>query len=53
MSRIGKQFILIPQKVNVKINGQKLLVDGPKGSLSHILPSLICCTKNDEQQKLF
>jgi large subunit ribosomal protein L6 len=52
MSRIGKQFILIPQKVNVKINGQKLLVDGPKGSLSHILPSLICCTKNDEQQKL-
>jgi len=52
MSRIGKQYILIPQKVNVKINGQKLLVDGPKGSLSHILPSLICCTKNDEQQKL-
>lgn len=53
MSRIGKQFIAIPQKVNVNIDGQKIVVDGPKGSLSRILPSLICCTKNEQEGKLF
>ena len=53
MSRIGKQFINIPEKVNVKLDGQKILVDGPKGSLSRILPSLICCTLDDANQKLF
>ena len=53
MSRIGKQFIEIPKQVNVKLDGQKILVDGPKGSLSRILPSLICCTLNQEEGKLF
>ena len=53
MSRIGKQFIDIPEKVKVKLDGQKVLVDGPKGSLSRILPSLICCTLDDANQKLF
>lgn len=53
MSRIGKQFITIPEKVKVKLNGQKILVDGPKGSLSRILPSLVCCTLDENSQKLF
>ena len=53
MSRIGKQFINIPEKVKVKLDGQKVLVDGPKGSLSRILPSLICCTLDEGNQKLF
>ena len=53
MSRIGKQFITIPEKVKVKLNGQKISVDGPKGSLSRILPSLVCCTLDDTSQKLF
>jgi large subunit ribosomal protein L6 len=53
MSRIGKQFIIVPEKVKVKLDGQKVSVDGPKGSLSRILPSLICCTMDDSQQKLF
>tara|TARA_B110000046_G_scaffold183699_1_gene220397 strand:- start:9787 stop:10362 length:576 start_codon:yes stop_codon:yes gene_type:complete len=53
MSRIGKQFIEVPQKVNIKIDGQKIVVDGPKGSLSRILPSLICCTQNEQEGKLF
>ena len=39
MSRIGKQFIDIPEKVKVKLEGQKVSIDGPKGSLSRILPS--------------
>ena len=47
MSRIGKRFITVPKTVNVKLDGQKISVDGPKGSLSRILPSLICCTLNE------
>jgi len=53
MSRIGKKFIDIPAKVKVKLDGQKILVDGPKGSLYRILPSLICCTVDEGNQKLF
>ena len=53
MSRIGKQFISIPEKVKVQLNGQKILVDGPKGSLSRILPSLVCCTLDEGNKKLF
>ncbi len=53
MSRIGKQFIKIPDKVQVKINGQKIVIDGPKGSLSRILPSLVCCTLDQADKKLF
>lgn len=33
MSRIGKKPILIPQNVEAKIDGGKLIVTGPKGSL--------------------
>ena len=53
MSRIGKQFITIPSKVNVKLEGQKISVDGPKGSLSRILPSLVCCTVDEKEKKVF
>ena len=53
MSRIGKQFINIPEKVKVKLEGQKVSIDGPKGSLSRILPSLVCCTLDEGNQKLF
>ena len=41
MSRIGKQFIAIPEKVKVKLDGQKVLVDGPKGTFYNST-SLIC-----------
>jgi len=34
MSRIGKNPIAIPDKVDVKINGNTVSVKGPKGSLS-------------------
>ena len=33
MSRIGKKPILIPEKVEININGQKVTVIGPKGEL--------------------
>jgi len=52
MSRIGKKAITLPDKVKVKLEGQKISVDGPKGSLSRILPSLICCTFNEGQKEL-
>lgn len=35
MSRIGKQPVLIPQGVNVKIDGVEVSVSGPKGNLSY------------------
>ncbi|PJF22880.1 MAG: 50S ribosomal protein L6 [Phototrophicales bacterium] len=35
MSRIGKKPIVIPAKVEVKIDGQEITVKGPKGQLSH------------------
>ncbi|MCX6725873.1 MAG: 50S ribosomal protein L6 [Candidatus Shapirobacteria bacterium] len=34
MSRIGKQPVIIPQGVTVEINGQSIIVNGPKGSLT-------------------
>lgn len=52
MSRIGKAQIPIPQKVIVKIEGQKISVDGPKGKLSRILPSFICCTMDENKTNL-
>jgi len=33
MSRIGKKPILIPEGVEIKIEGQKVIVKGPKGQL--------------------
>jgi large subunit ribosomal protein L6 len=53
MSRIGKQSIEVPQKVKVKLEKQKIFVEGPKGSLSRILPSVICCTLDAEKNQLF
>jgi large subunit ribosomal protein L6 len=52
MSRIGKKLITIPPKVTVKIERQKISVDGPKGNLSRILPSVICCTLDNETNQL-
>jgi len=39
MSRIGKRPITIPAKVQVTIDGTKVLVKGPKGELSRNLPN--------------
>jgi len=38
MSRIGKQPIAIPAKVKVQVNGQQVVVEGPKGKLNWQLP---------------
>lgn len=41
MSRIGKKPIKIPQGVDVKINGQKVVVKGPKGELEKEFPEIL------------
>ncbi len=37
MSRIGKKLVVIPAKVEVKLEGQELTVKGPKGELKQTL----------------
>ena len=41
MSRIGKSPILIPDKVNVQINGNYIVAKGPKGELNFTKPESI------------
>jgi large subunit ribosomal protein L6 len=38
MSRIGKQPVVIPDKVKIEIKGQKVFAEGPKGKLDFELP---------------
>jgi len=52
MSRIGKKGIVLPDKVKVNLEGQKISVEGPKGNLSRILPSLVCCTFDQTKQQI-
>ncbi|GAA2170618.1 MULTISPECIES: 50S ribosomal protein L6 [Glycomyces] len=48
MSRIGKQPILVPSGVDVKIDGATVTVKGPKGQLSIELPEPIAIEKNED-----
>ena len=41
MSRIGKQPIELPKGVEIKINGSKIVVKGPKGELTREIPEEI------------
>jgi len=41
MSRIGKQPIAIPDKVDVSIDGEMITVKGPKGELTRELSSVV------------
>lgn len=38
MSRIGKKPIVIPKGIDVKVDGQSLIVKGPKGTLNKTIP---------------
>jgi len=49
MSRIGKKPIEIPKKVEVKINGQKVVIKGPKGELvREVRPEVELSIKEDK-----
>jgi large subunit ribosomal protein L6 len=41
MSKIGKKPILIPEGTEIKIDGQKVFIKGPKGQLFREIPSEI------------
>jgi large subunit ribosomal protein L6 len=47
MSRIGKKPIAIPQGVTIKIEGNTVAVQGPKGNLSTPLPAGIKVEQKD------
>lgn len=48
MSRIGKRPIAIPAKVQVTVDGTKVLVKGPKGELSRDLPTNVTLAQEGE-----
>ena len=47
MSRIGKQPVVIPAKVEIAIDGTKVTVKGPKGTLSQTFSTEMEITKED------
>ena len=52
MSRIGKKPILIPEGVEVNIDGQKVSIKGPKGEISQELPDEISIDKKENKVQL-
>ncbi|MBW4610364.1 MAG: 50S ribosomal protein L6 [Hassallia sp. WJT32-NPBG1] len=48
MSRIGKRPITVPAKVQITIDGTKVVVKGPKGELSRDLPPNVTVSQEGE-----
>lgn len=49
MSRIGKQPVIIPDKVKVTVNGDTVLVEGPKGKVSKLFAPVVKVTVVDKK----
>ncbi len=49
MSRIGKQPVSIPDKVKVTVNGETVLVEGPKGKVSKLFAPVVKVTVADKK----
>jgi len=47
MSRVGLKPISLPEKVTIKIDGDNIQVDGPKGKLEWTLPEGITASQED------
>ncbi|MFA5047896.1 MAG: 50S ribosomal protein L6 [Patescibacteria group bacterium] len=47
MSRIGKQLITIPTGVEVRLDGNQIIVKGPKGQLIQIIHPVVSLTIKD------
>ncbi len=52
MSKIGKKPIAIPEGVKVEMNGDKIIVEGPKGKLERTLPKEIKIKINESEKLL-
>ena len=48
MSRIGKQPITVPSGVDVSIDGRRVVVKGPKGTLEHEIPETITVSREGD-----
>ncbi|MBI3291097.1 50S ribosomal protein L6 [Candidatus Falkowbacteria bacterium] len=48
MSRIGKQKVTIPDGVDIKLDGNKITVKGPKGELSREINRLVKVKQKDD-----
>jgi large subunit ribosomal protein L6 len=48
MSRIGQQPITIPSGVDVKVDGARVSVKGPKGELAHTLVGGVSVSRSDD-----
>ena len=48
MSRIGKLPVPVPSGVDVQIDGQRIVVKGPKGELSHTVAEPIKVARDDD-----
>ena len=49
MSRIGKQPVLIPDKVKVTVSGETVLVEGPRGKVQKTFASVVKVTVADKK----
>ncbi|MEM9806027.1 MAG: 50S ribosomal protein L6 [Cyanobacteria bacterium P01_D01_bin.56] len=49
MSRIGKKPVPVPSGVTVSIDNQSVVIKGPKGELSRILPAEVSITQEGEE----
>ena len=49
MSRIGKQPIVLPDKVTAAVNGQNVTVKGPKGELTQMVHPAIAVAVQENQ----
>lgn len=47
MSRIGRLPVPVPSGVTVTVEGQRVTVDGPKGTLQHTVPAPISVQRDD------
>jgi large subunit ribosomal protein L6 len=49
MSRVGRKPVPVPQEVRVTVEGQTVRVEGPKGTLSHAVHTLLAVSLQDGQ----
>ena len=48
MSRVGRSPIPLPPGVSVAITGAEVIVSGPRGTLSHVVPETITVRRDEE-----
>ena len=52
MSRVGKQPVALPDKVQVKLEGNKITIEGPLGRLERTLSQGITCQNDAANRRL-